>query len=91
MVGLPLLLALVLGAAWADEPFLFFLSEWYRAIRVAAPYYYDGRLRPVRTLAGSLGDKRRRHGQHLPDTFLRVAQPLLMRLAPDLSPNALTV
>ena len=41
VVGLPVLLGLVLAAAWADEPFFFFVSDWYRTIRVVAPHYFD--------------------------------------------------
>ncbi len=92
MVGLPLLLALVVGAAWADEPFLFFLSEWYRAIRVAAPYYYDAwkadTRQDVAWLVGRL-KARARSALARQITARSTANP--DALAPDLSPNALTM
>ncbi len=35
------MVALVVAAAWADEPFFYFVREWYRTIQVATPYYFD--------------------------------------------------
>ncbi len=92
VVGLPLLLALVVGAAWADEPFLFFLSEWYRSIRVAAPHFYDASKAETRQdidwLVGRLKARARSAlARHI--TARSTATP--DALTPDLSPNTLTV
>ncbi len=81
VVVLPLLLAVVIAAAWADEPFFYFVREWYRTIRLVTPYYFHAWKAEAREfmtyLSGRLKVWARLATKRVP--VLRVAQPLLER------------
>ncbi len=81
VVGLPLLLGLVLAAAWGDEPFFYFVSDWSRTIRVVAPYYLQAWKMETRQYialtSGRLTARAKSAAKRR--LVLRVSQPLLER------------